>query len=138
MVELEFVDSPDGDILGKRVVYFDEISLGSSRINTIIVEDPDLKKRALRLSIRESGIYVENLDSGHYFSNDKKVSGKKRHARGDRICVGSTTFKIVSFKASDANDVDYDAIYQEKIQNVPYKDQLFHAIRQEMDDLETS
>ena len=138
MFELEFIDSPDGDVLGKRVIYFDEISLGCGRDNTIIVDDPALKKRDIRLSVGESGIYVENCESGHYFANDKKVSGKKLHAKGDRIRAGNTTFQIVSFGPTNAVEPDYDAIYQEKIQSVPYKDQLFHAIRQEMDDLETS
>ena len=134
---MEFLDSPDRDILGRRVVGFDEVFLGSGRANGIIVDDPDTKRRDIRLSVMESGVFVENCESDHYLSNGKKVSGKKLHSPGDCIGLGNTTFKILSFKRTDSNKQDYDAIYQENIQPVPYKDQLFHAIRQEMDDLET-
>ena len=136
MFELEFITSPDLDVLGKRFVYFDVISLGRSRANTVIVDDLDMEEKDIRLSIQESEVFVENCQSSHYFSNDKKVSGKKIHSQGDCIRAGNTTFKILSFKQTNSNNVDYDLVYQEKIQSISYKDKLFHAIRQEMDDLE--
>ena len=137
VVELEFLNSPDRDVLGKRVIYFDEISLGRSRANMVIVDDPGVEKKDIRLSVTESGVFVENCESAYYFSNDKKVSGKKLHSQGDSIRVGNTTLKILSFKPADFHRPDYDSLYQEQIQPVPYKDQLFDAIKQEMDDLET-
>ena len=138
MLELEFLESPDTDVLGKRVVFFDEVSMGRARSNVIIVDDPGMEPRDIRLNVLESGIFVENRESGHYLSNGKKVSGKKLHSPGDGIRVGGTSFKILSFVAGDSRQRDYDSLYQEEVQSVPHRDQLFHAIRREMDDLETS
>ena len=138
MIELEFIDSPDKDVLGKRVIYFNEVSVGRSQANVIIVDDMGMKEQDIHLIVSESGVFVENREAEHYFSNDKKISGKKLHVAGDRIRAGGTTLKILSFKAVKEDNEDYDSIYQREIQPVPYKDQLFHAIKREMDDLETS
>ena len=136
MIELECIESPDKDVLGKKMIYFDQITIGRSRTNVVIVEDHDMEARDVRLSVVESGVFVENRESEHYFSNDKKISGKKLHSQGDRFRVGATTFKIMSFKQTNTGEEDYDSIYQRQIQQVPHKEQLFHAIKQEMDELE--
>ena len=138
MLELEFIDSPDKDVLGKRVLYFDDISMGRSRSNVIIVDDPDMEPRDVRLSVVESGVFVENVESDCYFSNDKKVFGKKFHSQGAQVRVGNTTFKIVSFKKLEPKMEDYDLIYERDIQPHPHKDQFFYAIEKEMDELEGS
>ena len=138
MIELEFIDSPDRDVLGKRVVYFDDFSLGRGGGNAIIVDDPALKIRDIRFSVVERGVWVENGESDYYLVNGKKISGKKIHTSEARIQAGNTVFTIVSFKRTNPKGESYDAIYQRDIQPEPYKDQLFHAIKREMDKLETN
>ena len=105
--------------------------------NGVIVEDPALRPKDIQISVVDGGVFVENSEADHYFANGKKISGKKIHGAEDRIQAGDTVFTIVSFKRTAPQGEDYDTIYQREIQPEPYKDQLFQAIRQEMDELET-
>ena len=87
MLELEFVDSPDGDVVGKSTLYFDEVTVGRSRGNVIIVEDPDMELKDIHLSVVDSGVFRGEQGIGTLFFQRQKNFGQKASCSG-RPCQG--------------------------------------------------
>ena len=84
---MEFVDSPDGDVLGKRMLYFDEVTVGRSRSNVIIVEDSDMELKDIHLSVVDSGVFCGKPGFGTLFFQRQKNFGQKTSRPGG-FCQG--------------------------------------------------
>ena len=136
MIELEFIDSPDKNALGRKTFHFDELSIGCQNSHSIILNDPALTGPGLYLHVNSSGLWVKSLSPHHYFSNGKKISGKKLHKKGDQIKLGETLFAILSFKKSLPEGTDFDQLYQQAVGESPQKEKLLAALQEELDRLE--
>jgi len=79
-----------------------EISLGRSRSNQIVINDELISRQHIKFRMQGSDIMVEDLDSAHgSFLNEKRLRGILSVAEGDVIQVGSQKLKIVN-----ASEVD--------------------------------
>lgn len=136
MIELDFLDSSDKDILGKRCYYFDTISIGRNLGNTVIISDPKLSGVDVIAEVFKDGVDICTGDAEFFISGDEKIYDKKRHKEGDKIRIGDTVFKIVSFKKTEVEGDDFESMYQATIEEDPEKEHLFNALKQELAHIE--
>ena len=141
MIELEFIESPDKDVVGKKILFFDEITIGKRYANNILVSDPGIIGDALSLQVTEKGVRIKNLDAPCFFMNKIKVSGTKLYKKGlkerPEIRIGDTVFTIISFKPTAPKIPELDVLYQKEVASHPHKKRLFSALEDELTRLET-
>jgi len=97
MLTLEFINSPDENIVGEYSTYRRVLFLGRNSSNDIIIDDPEITSTQLKIQMLHSGLMITSRDSHGYLSNKKKVVGSKVHTAGDEIQIGQTIFKIKSY-----------------------------------------
>lgn len=74
----------------------EEVTLGRDPENSLVVGDRFTSGRHARLFRRDGGYWVEDLGSTNgTLLNGHRVSGARRLSAGDRITVGSCTFKFM-------------------------------------------
>lgn len=72
-----------------------ETSIGRSRSNPIVLEDPLVSRQHLRLLVTGEAVLAEDLDSAHgTFLNDKRVRGSVSLNSGDVIQLGDIKLKF--------------------------------------------
>ena len=98
MIEINFLNSPDHEIIGKYKIYYDLISIGTSQKNDLIIEDPGLLDFHINIISTKQGIFCEGIkDSTTFQVNDKVIKGKKLFLKKDKIKIGNTIFEILDF-----------------------------------------
>lgn len=75
----------------------DEVSIGRGNDNQIVIKDPYISKRHLKIVKDEGDYYLEDLNSanGTYLNGDK-VMDVVQLENGDRITIGQVEFLFVN------------------------------------------
>lgn len=82
--------------LRQAVPVGDEVTLGRDPRNSLVIGDRFTSGRHARLFRHEGWYWVEDLGSRNgTLLNGRRVSGTRRLSAGDRITVGSCTFKFM-------------------------------------------
>lgn len=82
--------------LRQEVPLGEEVTLGRDPGNTVVVGDRFTSARHARVFRRDGAYWVEDLGSRNgTLLNGHRVSGAQRLLAGDRITVGSCTFKFM-------------------------------------------
>ena len=106
MIIIEFISSPDKEILGQWKTNKDRFRIGRIARNDIIIDDPGISKSHLEINHKKNNLIICTLDeSEFYYSNGKKIIGTKMHKLNDLVRIGDTTFKIINI--DNRADKDY-------------------------------
>ncbi len=82
--------------LREAVPLGDELTLGRNEDNSLVIGDRFTSGRHVRLFRRDGGYWVEDLGSKNgTLLNGHRISRAMRLSSGDRITVGSCTFRFV-------------------------------------------
>jgi ABC-2 type transport system ATP-binding protein len=93
-VRLRVVQGPDA---GEIFTLEGTTVLGRDPASDLVVEDDQVSRRHLLLTLRDSGAVVMDLGSSNgTFINDELVVAEQRLGPGDRLRVGTTVLEIVS------------------------------------------
>ncbi|MGI6394107.1 MAG: diguanylate cyclase [bacterium] len=105
-----------GQNLGKRRdIDDDSIVIGRDDDCNIVVNDPSVSRKHLKIFRKEKQFFVEDLGSTNKtYVNDDEVSIRKLE-NGDRIKLGNTIFKFISSQDMEAEY--YDQLYQFSIRD---------------------
>ena len=106
MLEIEFIESPDLEIVGNITYYRPLLTIGKAHSCDIVIDDDSLLPVHFTLKLTSDGILCSSdKDSPFYLSNGKKIAGSKIHKPNDIIGIGQTKFKIVRFEFSKEEDL---------------------------------
>lgn len=95
---LEVIDSPDSLSLSIGSVYplRDETILGRNKSNDIVIKDPFVSSRHVKLFIKDERLFVEDLKSlNGTFLNDIKLSKVQELSNNDELKIGRVLFKVI-------------------------------------------
>ena len=98
MLELEFISSPDPEILGLYQTFKLRLVVGNTLKDDLIIRDHQLTGEMFALEMLPQGVLGKNLQKEQsYLVNGKKFSGAKILQIGDRITLGNTVFAIKTY-----------------------------------------
>ena len=133
MIEIEIINSPDKSMLGVHKVFFDSLILGTSKRAGLIIDDPKLVGKHLKLIVTENGVLCSNTPKAKFFhSNKKKVSGDKLHRQGDNISIGDTEFKILNFDQTDPSQINIRELYEKALKDNPELETILYYLEKEL------
>ena len=97
MIQIEVLDCPNEDYLGRYLLHKNLVCLGSNREADLRLEDPQLKRNHLLFEIVNDQLLV-HLNKGQEFLhvNGKRTTSFKFLKEGDEIAVGGSRIKIQS------------------------------------------
>lgn len=90
------VISYEGDLLGKVYTFTETLSIGRGENNDVIINEAFVSAEHACLTLTKQGCLLTDLAStnGTYL-NDRRIEGDSIVHPGDRIIVGSATFKFM-------------------------------------------
>jgi len=135
MIEIEILESNDPEIIGFYKTYHNQLLIGSDMENDIIIRDKKIYKFHLKLLTSKTGVYCENIKKNiFYFSNDKKISGRKIHNINDTIRISNTLIKIINFQHTHVDDYpqELQKMYREKCEQFPLIEEIFYFLKNEL------
>jgi hypothetical protein len=90
-------EAPPGLDPGQLFLVRSGAVVGRSTLSTVVVPDPQAAEQHLRLVVRGTGFWLEDLGSGaESFLNGRRLEAPAPLADGDRIRVGATVLRFVS------------------------------------------
>jgi len=133
MIELEFLQSPDEEILGPCLTHANSLIIGTSLDDDIIIFDQEISPHHYRLEVTEREISGDSRKFS-FLCNSKKISGLVKHLAEDQITLGQTTFKIKNFKYQEDPDSlkSLQKQYQQTVQKSPELAPILSALEQEL------
>lgn len=100
-----------GETLGKRFPIEDELTIGRSDANTIMVQVPNASRRHARIFLDEGRCWIEDLGSTNgTHVNDVEIARPRPLANGDLITTGGTVFKFIV--GGNVEALYYEEIYR--------------------------
>jgi hypothetical protein len=97
MINFEFIESPDLDIIAPFKYFQNQIYIGRT-VGDLWVNDKDLFPSHIFLEVIGSDLLIHpQKDVEHYLLNGKRASSIRKLKVNDAITIGKTTFKILSF-----------------------------------------
>ena len=135
MLQLEFINSPDPEILGTVSYGNPRLIIGTSQNDDIIICDPKINPAYFTMEVKENGVICyNNIDGIFYLSNGKKISGRKLHKVGDTIKIGDTFFKILSHtpEKNISRTETLKTLYTEKIKKDSHMEKILNFLKQEL------
>lgn len=114
MIVIDFLHSPDEDLLTRFQFHYDRIELGASSNSNLLINDPDWQDLSIKLQLTAQFL---RLDVGEtaYLLNGKKIIGSKLLSKNDQITLGNTTFKIIDFYQSE---ISYEKRLRDRFQEI--------------------
>ena len=98
MLELEFISSPDQEILGLYQTFKLRLVVGNTLKDDLIIRDHQLTGEMFSLAMLPQGVLGKNLQKEQsYLVNGKNFSGAKILQVGDQITLGETVFTLKSY-----------------------------------------
>lgn len=95
---LEVIDSPDSLSLSIGSVYplRDETKVGRNKSNDIVINDPFVSSRHVKLFIKDERLFAEDLKSlNGTLLNDTKLSKVQELSNNDELKIGRVLFKVI-------------------------------------------
>lgn len=114
MITIEFIHSPDQDIITRFDFLFDRIALSQKAPADLIIADPDFPHQPIGLRM-EADRLVLLPDDTPYLHNGKKMLGVRRLSQNDEITIGKTSFRILSFSTTEQS---YEQRLRQKFQEI--------------------
>lgn len=139
MIEINFLSSPDPEILGNYKVFYDSVSLGRSQKNDLIIEDPNILDFHIILTASVNGLICEGAsDYTSFNGNDKYFKGKKTFNKKDKIKIGNTTFEILDFALEPLPEkkLSLKESYETTLKNYPEQEKIIDEMENEISRLE--
>ena len=100
MITIEFIHSPDPEIITRYEFMFDHVTLGKKNPANLLINDSDFPSHPIGLKIVADKLHLMSLDTA-YLYNGKKVVGEMRLSIGDELTFGQSTFRIISFSSTE-------------------------------------
>ena len=98
MIQIEFLQGPDKDILSNFQFFQNQIYLGRTS-GTLLIKDPDLYKTHLMIEVIGNDLLVHpQKDVEFYLIDSKRSSTVRKIKRGQTLTIGSTKFKVLNFE----------------------------------------
>ena len=98
MIQIEFLKSPDKDILSTFQFFQNQIYLGRT-FGTFLIKDPDLYKTHLMIEVVGNDLLVHpQTDVEFYLIDGKRSSTVRKIKRGQIITIEKTNFKVLNFE----------------------------------------
>ena len=97
MIMIEFIQSPDYDILTNFKYFQNQLYLGRTDGDLRIMDD-ELNASHLMLEVIEPDLLIHPQKNVEFFLlNGKRASTIRKVKVGDTITIGKTSFKIINF-----------------------------------------
>ncbi|MFZ8932794.1 MAG: FHA domain-containing protein [Bacteriovoracaceae bacterium] len=93
MIEFEVVNSPDQDIIGPHIYHKDNMTVGRSLQNDLIILDPQIALHHIEIKIGKQ-VLVSSISSLPFLISNKKVINEINYKLGEEIKIGTTILKI--------------------------------------------
>lgn len=89
----ESMDLKEGSVIPVR----SNLTIGRKSENSISLSDQHVSGSHARVFIRNTGIFIEDLDSTNgTYVNGNRIKGKQKLSNKDEIRIGTSTFKVLS------------------------------------------
>lgn len=102
MLKIEFTDSPCTEIIDTYSFFQQQITLGNSICDNLVIKDSKLTSKHIMLTIKEAGLFISGPNQVPFIVNGKKIKGTKKLMVNDIILIGATEFKITDFSYDSA------------------------------------
>lgn len=103
MIQIEITKSPDLNVIYSFEFQKNDLYIGNSS-GDLIIQDPELKKSHLMLEVIEKELIIHPQSGVEYFLlNGKRTTTIKKIKASDKITIGKTEIKIISFSFSIIN-----------------------------------
>jgi hypothetical protein len=97
MISIEFIESPDFDIIAPFKYFRNQIYLGRT-MGDLWIKDHDLLPSHIMLEVVGSDLLIHpQKNVASYLLNGKRASSIRKIKINDLITIGKTVFKILSF-----------------------------------------
>lgn len=139
MIEINFLTSPDPEVIGKYKFFYDSINLGNSKKNDLIIDDPQVLDFHIKLSVSSEGIICEGIaDTISFKGNDQYFKGKKTFGKKDKIKIGNTIFEILDFSPEPLpkTQLSLKESYEKIFQKFPEQERIIEEMENEISRLE--
>jgi hypothetical protein len=140
MIEINFLNSSDNEIIGKYKFFYDAISIGTSNQNDLIIQDLNLNQSHLTLSITNDTITCEGVgESSIFIYRSKTFKGRKAFIKKDQIKIGNTTFEIVDFSLEPAppKSPPLKESYEILLKEFPEQEKIIDEMENEISKIES-
>ncbi len=98
MIKLEFIKSPDFDVLNTFQYFQNEIYIGRTT-GDLKIKDPSLHNTHLMIEVVEGELILHpQTDVDFYLLDGKRASSIRKIKKGQIITIGSSQFKILEFE----------------------------------------
>ncbi len=134
MIELKIIESPDQEIIGSYVSQRQEIKIGRSYQNDLIVNDARISKYHIIINNNAPNILCHSVSDQSYLSNNKKIIGSKNHKINDYIQIGDTKIQLIN--CSPITTIDITEKHNYLDENRPDIMQLLNIMEQELANIE--
>lgn len=138
MIHLNVLTSIDPNAPGLYEFEYDVLSIGRSIKNDLILNEENVAKCALYLSIENNTLFIQTLSNSIFcLVNGKKISGKKRLDIGDKVEIGKSKIEIIQFKKTN-DDLNFGMLYENFLKKFPDHKYILEALDVEIEELEKS
>ena len=134
MIELKIIESPDQEIIGSYVSKRQEINIGRSYKNDLIINDAKVSKYHIVINNNAPNILCHSISDQSYLSNSKKIIGSKNHKVNDYIQIGDTKIQVINCLPAEIIDITNKHNYLDE--NRPDIMQLLNIMEQELVNIE--
>ena len=132
MIKLKIISCPNENLIGEYEFFYPKLRFGRKKSHVhFYVNDQAMSSSILCLSEQPDGVLIWEESGGFYFSNSKKISGKKLHRVGDTFGLGNTSVEIIQVIPTLVS-FDHETRYHELTEKFPYMADLFWAFKQEI------
>ncbi len=141
MIEIKLLESPDSQMVGNYKLLYDEISIGSSFQNDIIINDKFIEPNHIIFSLQKNTITLVTIgETSTFLFNSKIFKGKKNLDKKDKIKIGNTLIEIVDFLAEPefSKAPSIKESYEKLIKDFPEQEKIIDGIENEMAQLESN
>ena len=133
MIRVEVTKSPSPDELGIYQFQFDEIIIGATLSNDIILTNQSIKDERIRIFIDGKDLILQTTIINQFIVlNNKKMSGRLKLKPNDLIRFGECEIKIISSERNiSKDDFPYEKYEKIMLNDGPQKD-LVLALENEL------
>lgn len=133
MIELEITHSTDTDAIGVYQFELNQVFIGRSKYNDVVLFDSSLEKKALALKIENQQLLAIGDE---YLVNGKKFKGLRKLKSDDLIQLGQHQIKIRNFRHETYVQIDTGKLYDMIAKENPELLDLLTKIENRMIELE--
>ena len=105
MIKLEVTKSPSPDEIGIFHFQFDEVIIGATLSNDIILTNQNIKDEKIKIFFDGKTLFLETMSINQFIIlNNKKMSGRLKIQENDRISFGECEIKVCKCEKNNTPD----------------------------------